>query len=435
MQNPYSNYKTACTQSSLQKMQMSASMQESLKVLQMPIEELTLWMQEKIEQNPLIEWKEEISPFKEGYTSYSKGGHKRLETPVLIEAPYKVSSFEYLMNQAHQMFSEKKSLKIAEWIIGNLEPTGFYPDPFKSIPSSFSLEEFKGCLEEIKQFDPPGIAAESMQESLLIQLKSQGKENTLSYLIIEQHLNDLLDGNFKQIQKKTQIDETSIRKAIQSDVASLDPFPGYRFHKEPSPLLSVDIFLIEEEELLKIYVKEPPLISEIIYPIGDSLSSEEKNFIKTCRSESKWIIQAIKKRSSTLKKVAEHLINMQRNYIQGNSNTLIPLSIQQVADKLELHESTITRAIADKNLSCPLGIIPLKSLFSKGLSEDISCDLAKKILRKLISEEDKRAPLSDRELLEKMQRMGIPCARRTVTKYRQNLHIPAKRIRKSQKPG
>ena len=428
MQN--SKNKTSYIQSPLQKMQMSSSMQEALKVLQMPIEDLTLWIQGKIEKNPLIEWDEEDFPFHESYTSYSKGGHKKLETPVLIETAHKISAFEHLMNQAHQVFSENETLKIAEWIIGNLEATGFYPDPFNSIPPSCSLEDFRNCLEEIKQFDPPGIAAESIQESLLIQLKALGKEHTLGYQLIRNHLNDILDKNFKQIKKTLQIDEASIHKAILSDIASLDPFPGYRFHIEHSPSLSIDVFLMEEEESFTVQIKEPPLLKKKEYPLNTPLNAEEKSFFRSYENESKWIIQAIKKRSTTLKKVVEHLINVQKDYLQGNSNILLPLSIQQVAEKLELHESTITRAIADKNLSCPLGVIPLKSLFSKELSENISCDQAKKLLRKLISEEDKRAPLSDRELLEKMQKMGIPCARRTVTKYRENLHIPSKRIRK-----
>ena len=434
MKNLNSKNKTFQIQSPLQRMQMSSSMQEALKVLQMPIEDLKLWIEEKIEHNPLIEWSEDEFLFEEPYTFYSKGGHRRLEAPILIETPYQTSAFEYLMNQARLIFSNENSLKIAEWIIGNLEPTGFYPDPFNCIPSSFSLEEFKNCLEEIKLFDPPGIASGSMQESLLTQLRALGKENSLSYLIIKNHLNELLDNNFKEIQTKLCTDELSVHKALKLDIAGLDPFPGYRFNKEPSPPLPIDIFLVEEEnENLKVQVKELPLLKEKECFLESGLNTEEKAFLRTYKNESKWIIQAINKRSKTLKKVADHLINKQKQYIQGNSNTLNPLSIQQVAESLELHESTITRAISNKNLSCPLGIIPLKSLFSKGLSEEVSSDQAKKLLRKLISEEDKRAPLSDRELLEKMQRMGIPCARRTVTKYREILHIPSKRMRKAQR--
>ena len=102
-----------------------------------------------------------------------------------------------------------------------------------------------------------------------------------------------------------------------------------------------------------------------------------------------------------------------------------------ISKELLLHESTITRALADKNLSSPRGVIPLKSLLSKGLSLEVSCDKAKKLLKKLIAEENKQAPLSDRELLEKLKQLGIPCARRTLTKYRQSLKIPSKQIRKS----
>ncbi len=404
----------------------SLAMQESLKILQMGSEELKIWLEEKITQNPLIDWDEdeEITYLQESSFFQEIGDPEN-------QIPHEISCFEYLMNQAHEVFI-KSHLPMAEWIIGNLDTTGFYTLLEEELPPGFSVKDFHFCLEKIKQFDPPGIGAANIQESLLLQLKSRGKESSLSFLIIKDHWADLIQKNWVSIQKKTGTTSHHLIKAIQVDIAPLNPFPGYRFHKKITPMLSIDIYLVQENQIMQIYLRDSFKLKENTNNLvsKDSLSKEEHLVFKTYQKEARWLINSLEKRKKTLKKVTEYLVSKQIDYLQGNCEALKPIKIKEASLEIGLHESTIARAIENKNLSCSLGIIPLKALFARSLHTDISCDQAKKLLSKLILEENKEAPLSDRELLEKMQLMGIPCARRTITKYRNSLHIPSQSKRK-----
>lgn len=405
-----------------QKIQCSLAMQQSLDILQMPTEELSLWLEEQIEQNPMLDWKD-CTPLKSGGL-------------MNIDIAYEPSLFEHLMHQARQQTQDPTSLEQMEWIIGNLEDTGFFSLSLDTAPPHWDRKNLESLLSQLQQFDPPGIGARNLQESLLLQLKAHGKEKHFSFRLIQEHLENLLQGRLASIQKTCQIDEKTLQHAIHTDIACLDPFPGLRFQKKTSPSLVPDLFLVEEEENWKIEINEDRLPA---YTIRSSLknfsalSPEEKTLFKQQLEQAKKIHRMIEKRRETLYKVTHHLVKIQIRYLKGESSSLRPISMAEIATSLNLHESTIARALNYKYISCKCGIIPLKDLLSSHLSktaEHISSDQAQKLLQKLIAEENKEIPLSDQELLEKMRKVGVPCARRTITKYRQLLHIPAKRFRK-----
>lgn len=402
---------------------LSLAMKQSLQVLEMPIEELTIWLNQAITENPLLEWEEESS----SETLQKKTNYYSSSITNIAHRP---SLFSHLMNQAHLVLTDKHLLQITEWIVGNLDPTGFFTTSFSLIPFPCEEKERIFCLNLVQQLDPPGIAAKDIQESLLLQLKALNKETSLSFKIITHDLDLLLSKKFTSLQKKYHCNEAELKKLLSQDIVCLDPFPGFRFNLPPVSNLPIDIIFLPEDRSLPIEVIGPSL--PIYTPISlANLTQEETNFCRAYQTQAQQVLLAIKKRSQTLQKIATYLIKKQKDYLEGNSETLIPLSIQMISKELLLHESTVTRALADKNLSSPRGVIPLKSLLSKGLSEEVSCDRAKKLLKKLIAEENKKAPLSDRELLEKIRDLGIPCSRRTITKYRNILKIPSKRIRKN----
>jgi RNA polymerase sigma-54 factor len=417
----FSNHSYFLGMQPLQKLWLSLSMRQSLDVLQMPIEELSDWIEEQILQNPLLDWKDTPS---------------KKNKPLEIEIAYEPSLFEYLMQQARLQISDPLSLEQMEWIIGNLEPTGFFTGSFESVPCFWDHKSLSSLLEQIKQFDPIGIGARDVKESLLLQLKALGKENTLSYVLVNEHLDDILQGKIPFIQKKCQVDDKTLHDAIYCEIASLDPFPGLRFQKKHTTFITPDVFFYEAEGTWHIEINEEKLPQYTLKSFAKntpSLSLDDKLFCNKHISQAKSMESMIEKRRHTLLKVAYHLAKKQIQYLKEESSSLLPLSIAEVALELQLHESTIARAINNKYLECKWGIIPLKSLLSKHLNrsaEDISSDQAHKLLQKLITEENKNHPLSDREILEKMQKIGIPCARRTVTKYRKDLNIPPRRFRK-----
>jgi RNA polymerase sigma-54 factor len=405
-----------------QKLQCSLAMQQSLDILQMPTEELALWLEEQIEQNPLLDWKDSAFPKNAGLTN--------------IDIAYQPSLFEHLMDQARQQTQDASSLEQMEWIIGNLEDTGFFTLSLDTAPSHFDPKKLKTLLSQLQQFDPPGIGARNLQESLLLQLKAHGKEKHFSYRLIQENLEDLLQGKIASIQKNCKIDEKTLRQVIHTDIACLDPFPGLRFQKNPSPSLVPDLLLIEDDETWDIEINEDRLPAYTIrssFTNLDQMTPEENTVFKQHLEQAKKIHRMIEKRKETLYRVAKHLVHIQIHYLKGESSSLVPISMSEIASSLSLHESTIARALSHKYLYCKFGILPLKDLISNRFSktaEHISSDHAQKLLQKLIAEENKEVPLSDQQLLEKMQKIGVPCARRTITKYRQVLQIPARRFRR-----
>jgi len=416
--DPFFVTKPNLSQKKTLKMGTSLVMQQSLRVLQMPIIELCEWLDQTVTENPLLEW-ENDSFSRPRYAGSNEYPDIRKES----------SLFEHLMKQAYVAFGQGPLLNIAEWIIGNLEPTGFFTLSLSEIPFPCDENDRNLCLKEIKEFDPPGIAARDLRESLLLQLIALGKENSRVFQIVTTDLEAVIEKNFPYLKKKYNLKGEDSEKILK-ELSALSPFPGYAFDLTPTAPLSVDAVVLEQEDLCTIEIIEPTLPIPKTLDLT-SLNREDTAFCKSYETEGRQLVEAIKKRTRTLQKICTLLVKKQKAYLSLESVSLVPLTIEMLSSELGLHESTVTRALAEKNISCLRGIIPLKSLLSKGLTEELSSDCAQKLLRKLIAEESKRSPLSDRELLEKMRDLGVPCARRTITKYRKVLKIPSKRGRKS----
>ena len=401
------------SQEPLLKMGISLTMQKSLEVLQMPLLDLYSWLQEEVEQNPFLEWDYTFPLF---HTT-------PLENQDIADKP---SLFDHLMQQAHLSFKDPLLLKIASWIIGNLEPTGFFSSslgesPFLSYPS-----QWKECLQVIQQFDPPGVGAKNLQESLLLQLKCLGKSESICAKILQKDSLLLIAKDFIALQKKYHLSSEELSKALK-DLSSLNPFPGHCFLQEDRPSPTVDIIVDVEEESYNLEIVQPnPAIQEVDL---SCCSIEEKKICRQQQMRAHQVISSLSKRADTLYKVANYLILKQKPYLLQETDALCSINAKVLSTELGVHESTVARALANKHISCPRGTLPLKSLLSSSLGENSSSDEAQKLLKKWILEENKKAPLSDRELLEKMQGMGISCARRTITKYRKLLDIPSSRGR------
>jgi RNA polymerase sigma-54 factor len=405
-------------------------MRQSLDVLQMSSEDLALWLQEQIESNPMMEWKEPVRPI-----SRKTSQTFDLQEPIIA---YEPSLFESLINQARGVIQDPLALEKMEWIIGHLESTGLFLHSLEEAPSEWDRKELSLLLSQLQEIAPPGIGARSIQESLCLQLKAKSKEDSVAYLLIKEDFEELLEGNLFALQKKYRVEEKALRKMIREEISCLDPYPGLRFQKSSIPPLIPDLILMEETDHwhVEIYEGRLPTFTIQALPVHfDTMSAEDKTFLRRYSHQAFQIQYAINKRHKTLRAVANQLVQIQKNYLKGEADHLLPLNRQEIAEKLGLHESTIARAVAGKYLFCQLGIIALSSLLSKSLNkaaENISTHQAQKLLQKLIAEEDKEKPFSDQELLEKMQKIGVPCARRTVTKYRQVLRIPSGRLRRKQ---
>lgn len=394
----------------------SLAMRQAVEVLQMPLQELAQWLKMQVEQNPALECKDEI---KKPYSTYLDN---------LVQPP---SLFEFLMEQARNYFRGRE-LEIAEFIIGNLDERGFFVCPNAS---DYSKEELTPILRTVRSFDPPGIAAGNLKESLLIQLARKGKEETLSFKIVEVHFDDLLHHRLSYIAKKMRCSASQIKECVHKDLFSLNLQPAAGFDRAPTLLTIPDVIVENREGSWAIEINHqelPPLelsLNFLKHLRSPQLSLEEKINMRRCLASAKWLMRILGRRKQTLIQIVDYILKKQAAFFRGEQAQFVPCSISELSQVLELHPSTIARALYEKHLSCPQGFFPLKRFITFSTVQN-SNQFAKELLLKFIKTEDKRRPLSDQELSERLNAESIPCSRRTIAKYRQLLHIPPSAYRK-----
>jgi RNA polymerase sigma-54 factor len=416
-------------------------MQKSLHILQLPVMELKSWLEEELSTNPAIEKIENDTSQDDEHFFSKKHSTIKQSTEIGHNPIDKVAAssslFQHLMNQAPLFFTCKQDLWIAEQIVGNLDEKGFLTSLPECLVGIVPIDLIEATIKTLQQMDPPGICARSCRESLLIQLIIQKKENTLLYRVIKYFFKEFMEQKFSFLEKKLKIPHNTLIDTIKKDLRLLDPFPGLRFKQVHNAPIIPDIFVEKVNSQWKISINTKPLpkysFSSHYQNSFDLMTLKDQKYLMKQYSAAKWIIRSIKKRNETLLKITTYLLKKQHVFFETDRNEILPLTIHEIAEDLALSESTITRALSEKNLACEKGMIALKNFFSpraSSLSEHKSIQSAKKTLRKLIQEENKNEPFSDEALVHQMKRQGFYCARRTITKYRKSLEIAPARIRK-----
>lgn len=457
-----------------QRLMMSAQMQQALHLLQLPLQELEPFIEEQVVQNPILEIadneedesqeKEEIPLEKEesevSISDQDLSILNRLEEdwrdhfdqsePPPIKrsvAEDKLKTYleqsicasrslhDQLMQESHDSFETPKELEIAEILIGYIDAFGFLTTPLSEICLLHHLdtEEIKQVLKEIQTFEPYGVGAATIQESLLIQLRCLHKEKTLAYQIVRDHYDQLLHNQIPLIQKELKCSYQEIQEVIEEEIAKLDLHPGTHFSSSPSCAIIPDVTLRQEDDRLIVeverdYAPRLRLNPHYLNLLNDaSVPKETKQFIKGHFFSARWLMRNLQHRYSTLERIAQSLAQKQYQFFTQFDGKLAPLTMQTLADELELHESTIARTVSNKYLNSPRGIFPLRAFFTNGYvskkGEDLSSTTVKQALLDLIAKEDKRHPLSDEKISSSLKQQGISCARRTVAKYRLALLI------------
>lgn len=462
-----------------QVLMMLPKMQQAIGLLQAPIMEIRELIDQEIERNPLLEYVEEegeveekesedpepvdfdhqtleiLSKLGEEYRDFfaesgdgrsidgrSKRDQEKLQSYQETLIVGHDSLFEYLMKQAKETFSTEEEIRGAEVLIGSLDERGFLENSLEEMAllANVSVEKMGVILKEIQQFDPVGVGAHDIREALLFQLKGLGKEESIAYQLIENFYDDLLHNRLPLIEKQSGYTMMQIEEALQKDIALLDIRPGMRdADKEPVWIIP-DASIRQEGESLIVDVHDdelPPLRLNANYLKmlrSHSLEDSTKHFIEEHVSSAKWLMKNLLQRSHTLHRILTYLAEEQRSFLMNVEGELKPMVMLQVASALSLHESTIARAVSGKYIDTPRGLLPLRSFFSnrftKESGEEMSSQTVRQSLKKLIEEENKMEPHSDEALSSLLKEQGIPCARRTVAKYRQELSIGNTRQRK-----
>lgn len=427
-----------------QQLLINLAMKQAFHVLQLPLLELSEWVKNEIESNPILEidlsqesFKHSLNDLSEDtYFPYNRSQEeweKRRKQHQENLLTTSISLYEHLMQQIPLVLEKKQDRHIAEIIIGHLNDKGYLDNPLQEIAPSIPLESLQRVLNIIQSLDPPGIAALNLQDCLLLQLKMKQKDKSTAAKILSEHFQSLIHNRLPHIAQSLGIPLQEVIQIIKTDIAPLDLYPGYRYFSQPCLGIVPDLIFLSIEETWHIEVNTSRLPRFHIAPVyletlaEKKLEANEFSYLRRKIAGGKWLQRIVHRRNSTLRNIGEFLLKKQGAFFNGERSNLLPLTLTETAQALGLHESTIARAVANKYLACPLGLFSLRSFFHQGMTTQngrkISNHSLREILACTIENEDKLKPLSDAQLAQQFKKMGIPCARRTITKYRTALNI------------
>ncbi len=355
-----------------------------------------------------------------------------------------ISLQDYLLGQLSIMELGVSRMEICENIIYNINNSGYLAQPLEDIVKAFeppvNMEQVNDALEIIQSMEPLGVGARDLKECLFLQLDKRNPDYNIAKELITNHLEDVETKKYKIIAKKLGYNLELIKKVIDF-IKTLNPMPGSLFSNELIPYVTpevkvdcedgkFEVTLVGDNNLPRIYISS--FYKDVLNGKGYDLNT--RRYIRKKIESARWLIDAIEQRKSTLHKVAVKIVEMQTKFLEEGVLSLRTLKMQDVADAVGIHVSTVSRAIAHKYIQTPKGIFELKYFFTGGfLNADgnmESWEATRQKLAKIVKDEDKSNPLSDEEIANKLREMGGDIARRTVTKYRRSMRIPSSRKRR-----
>jgi RNA polymerase sigma-54 factor len=456
--------KTDIAHKNVMKAFMSQKLQEAVQILQLTREELIERIDAEIETNPVLEIveiksvqnkntnkneepeefsisekiKEDIewSYYENEYSSENFKSSKDKSSSITENIPSSLSIHEYLLSQLGEIFlSEQDSDRsICEFFIMNIDRNGYLRISESEAAKLLGIDKkkIKEIISKIQLLEPAGICARNFKECLLLQAKKLKPKNSVVEKIIKIHLNDLGSNDFKKICNSLKID-MEIAKEAADIIKSFYPYPGHKFSQYE--------FLHDQIKIPDILVKEtgssfhielntkgmPVLGINNFYKklLSNTANSYTKDYIKQKLNSAAWFLQCIKKREETILDIAKSIINLQKDFFIKGKLFLKALTLNDVAQDIEKHESTVSRAIKNKYLYCKHGIFELKDFISQAGSISI-----KEKIKLLIKEEDRKEPYTDDKLCEMLKSLNIDIKRRTIAKYRKDMKIPRASKRK-----
>lgn len=348
---------------------------------------------------------------------------------------------DQLMEQLNMLTVGKKTQKLAELIIGSIDDTGYLRSLLADLATvaEADIKDMKQALKLVQSFEPAGIGARDIKESLLIQLKRNGNKNKTLAKLVRNHIDDIGSNRLPLITKTMNITMEELQSLI-ADIKKLNPYPGSIISSSAPIFIVPEVTIKEEDGEFKLISNNDHLPKLRLSKLYTSLledpntDKETKLYIREKLSKSKALMKSLTQRQSTIMLISEVILDAQYDFFKNGIEHLHPLIMQQVADKLDLHETTISRAIANKYVQTPFGLFEFKYFFTTGYQSDAGEDLSSKSvmekIRDIISKEDTSKPLSDLKLSAILKEEGLTLARRTISKYRESMGIPSSHLRK-----
>ena len=345
-----------------------------------------------------------------------------------------VSLADHLEEQLRYASEDAAVRRIGAQIIGNLDEDGYLRAELEEIAQrcGATAEEVTRVLELVQGFDPPGVAARSIQECLLLQLKRDPLPDPVSVEIIETYFDDLSRRRYQDIARAMKLPVDRIMESVE-EIMGLEPKPGRRFGGNDSRYIVPDVFVYKIGSDYTIVLNEdgiPRLRVNSLYRSllrGAGSGDEAKQYVEQKLRSAMWLIKSVDQRQRTLRKVTQSIVKFQREFLDRGLPHLRPLSLRDVGEDIGMHESTISRVTTNKYVETPQGLFELKFFFHSGIAsgdgEMVSSVSVKKMIQDILAAEDPAKPQSDQEVAQALQKRGLTIARRTVAKYREELGI------------
>lgn len=450
---------------------------QTIKLIELPIMELEQRVKAELEENPVLDdtpqEKESEDPDEpkdisideldpdDPIPSYNLrvNNHGKDETPVYNTFSVKDSFTQSLMDQLGFRHLTKHEYDVAAFIIGSLDEDGYLRRGIDSLVDDIAFragietteEEVTDLLENVIQdFDPAGVGARDLRECLLLQLERRKQTDAVvnAQKVLKHHFKEFSNKHFQKIMARTGLTEEEMKAVIKA-ILKLNPSPGGQiddsYNDRAQQVVPDFVLTVEDGELkltmprfnipeLRINRKYADIVDQAKATKDRSLK-EAATFVKQKMDSAKWFVEALKQRYNTLDSTMRAILDYQHDYfLDGDESHLRPMVLKDIAEKTGFDISTISRVVNSKYIETHFGIYPLKYFFSEGLEnqegDEVSTRELKKALQKSVDEEDKRKPLTDDQLVEKMVALGYKVARRTIAKYRDQLNIPKARLRK-----
>ena len=356
-----------------------------------------------------------------------------------IPVAEQVGFIEGLVRQLDSFKLSEWKRAIAEEILWNLDENGYLAVDLVLIADRYDRtdEEVTKVLKIVHQLEPLGIGARNLQDCLLIQIDQ--KKQTLAYQIIAEYFDDFANHRYDNLVKNLDISNQLLAGIIE-EITRLNPRPGEGKIRSGIETVIPDLLAVRQDGKWVVIVNDTwipdlNLSNEYLTMMNQvELSRDTQRYLKEKFDSASWFIQAIQQRRYTLTAVMNSIIERQLEFFKGKIETLVPMKLQDIADEIKMDISTISRSTRGKYVDTPYGIFELKSFFTEGYTlasgEEVSTNAIKDLLKKLINSENKDSPLTDTDLAGQLKVGGFPVARRTVAKYREQLHFPIARLRR-----
>jgi RNA polymerase sigma-54 factor len=465
-----------------QKLILTPQLQQSIKLLQLPLLELSQDINQELMNNPLLEENVERSPEEKSSadrsTDEERFGQKSDDAEAPLEkifgfttdnyfeeresdgrdlgyfqdnieestSPFernrsRTDLYEHLLWQLRLSHTPREIGQTAEIIINNLNEDGYLQASLEEITelAQMNMKNAEDALAVVQSLDPPGVGARNLQECLLMQSKPLQLEGTLVEKILLEGFSELEGKRYKQLATKFKMLIDDILEAVKI-IEGLEPRPGRNFSSDEPVHIIPDVYVEESDGTFHITLNEdgiPRLRLSNYYKKllanKKSLGAEERQYLEDKLRSAVWLLKSLDQRNKTIYKVTDSILKFQEDFFRKGPSYLKPLNLRVVAEDLGMHESTISRVTSNKYIQCPQGLLNFRYFFSNAVSTEngsMSSSTVKDLLKKIIEEENPKAPLNDKQISEMLKSRGISVARRTTAKYREELKIPSHMKRK-----